>query len=127
MFFRTGSTGSTSSFFVGGLLVFFVKRFPVSFNLFVLLLLVTPCLVVAVQPCIEWIPIKGTLMQIWKSQCLLEFIWKYCTENFAFLILRIMELFTCKVCFLLKNRVLFKVFYCFCMLVNKHFANFTGK
>ena len=48
-------------FFVGGLLVFFVKRFPVSFNLFVLLLLVTPCLVVAVQPCIEWIPIKKML------------------------------------------------------------------
>ena len=31
----------------------------VSFNLFVLLFLVTPCLVVAVQPCMEWIPIKN--------------------------------------------------------------------
>ena len=34
------------------------NRFPVSCNLFVLLFLVTPCLVVAVQPCREWIPIK---------------------------------------------------------------------
>ena len=33
-------------------------RFPVCFNLFVLLFLVTPCLIVAVQPCMEKIPIK---------------------------------------------------------------------
>ena len=32
---------------------FFLKGFPVCFNLFVLLFLATPCLVVAVQPCIE--------------------------------------------------------------------------
>ena len=32
---------------------FFLIRFPVCFNLFVLLFLVTPCLVVAVQPCME--------------------------------------------------------------------------
>ena len=32
---------------------FFLKRFPVCFNLFVLLFLVTPCLVVAVQPCMK--------------------------------------------------------------------------
>ena len=32
---------------------FFLNRFPVCFNLFVLLFLVTPCLVVAVQPCME--------------------------------------------------------------------------
>ena len=31
----------------------FLKRFPVRFNLFVLLFRVTPCLVVAVQPCME--------------------------------------------------------------------------
>ena len=30
---------------------FFLNRFPVCFNLFVLLFLVTPCLVVVVQPC----------------------------------------------------------------------------
>ena len=29
------------------------KRFPVCFNLFVLLFLVTPCFVVAIQPCME--------------------------------------------------------------------------
>ena len=34
-----------------------LERFPVCFYLFVLLFLVTPCLLVAVQPCIEWIPI----------------------------------------------------------------------
>ena len=33
---------------------FFLKRFPVRFNICVLLFLVTPCLVVAVQPCKEW-------------------------------------------------------------------------
>ena len=32
---------------------FFLKRFPLCFNLFVLLLLVTPRLVVAVQPCMK--------------------------------------------------------------------------
>ena len=34
-------------------------RFPVCFTLFVLLFLVTPCLVVAVQSCMEWrTPVK---------------------------------------------------------------------
>ena len=37
---------------------FFLSRFPVFFNLYVLLFLVTPCLVVAIQSCMEWIPIK---------------------------------------------------------------------
>ena len=32
---------------------FFLNRFPVCLNLFVLLFLVTPCLVVAVQPCLH--------------------------------------------------------------------------
>ena len=41
---------------------------------------------------------KGTLMQIWKSLCMYLFIWKYYPENFAFLILRIIELYTRKVC-----------------------------
>ena len=35
----------------------FLNRFPVCFNFFVLLFLLTPCLVVAIQPCMEWIPI----------------------------------------------------------------------
>ena len=34
------------------------NRFPVWYNLYVLLFLLTPCLVVAVQPYMEWIPIK---------------------------------------------------------------------
>ena len=37
---------------------FFLKRFPGCFYLFVLLFLVTPCLVVAVWLCVEWISIK---------------------------------------------------------------------
>ena len=36
---------------------FLLKRFPICFNLFVLPFLITLCLVVAVQPCMEWIPI----------------------------------------------------------------------
>ena len=35
-----------------------LKKFRVCLNLFTLLLLGAPCLVVAVQPCIEWISIK---------------------------------------------------------------------
>ena len=42
--------------------------------------------------------LKGTLTPIWKSPCMFLFIWKYYSENFAFLILRILELFTRKVC-----------------------------
>ena len=38
--------------------------------------------------------LKGTLMQIWKSPFVFVFIWKQYSENFAFLILRINELFT---------------------------------
>ena len=36
---------------------FFLNRFLVFFNLYVLLFLVTRCLAVAVQPCMKWIPI----------------------------------------------------------------------
>ena len=36
---------------------FVLDRFPVYFNLFVLLFLIIPCLVVTVQSCMEWIPI----------------------------------------------------------------------
>ena len=36
---------------------------------------------------------KGTLMQIWKSSYMIVFIQKQYPENFAFLILRINELF----------------------------------
>ena len=59
---------------------FFPKRFHVCFNIFVLLFLVTPYLVVAVQPCMEWIPIKkiisfkGTLKQILKFPYMFMFI-----------------------------------------------------
>ena len=49
------------------LTVAFLNRFPVCCNLFLLLFFVTPCLVVAVQPCMEWVPIKKMLkfIKIW--------------------------------------------------------------
>ena len=40
---------------------FFLNRFLVCFSLFLLLLLVTPYFVVAVQPCMEWILISKKL------------------------------------------------------------------
>ena len=36
---------------------------------------------------------KGTLMQIWTRPYMFVLIWKQYTENFAFSILRILELF----------------------------------
>ena len=44
---------------------FFLKRFLVCFNHFVLLFRVTPCPVVAVQPCMEWIPIKKSILSVY--------------------------------------------------------------
>ena len=38
--------------------MFFLNRFSVSCNPFYASFLVTPCLVVAGQPCMAWIPIK---------------------------------------------------------------------
>ena len=42
--------------------------------------------------------LKGTLMQIWKSPYVFRFIQKKYPENFAFLILGILELYARKVC-----------------------------
>ena len=42
----------------GHLFRFFINRFPAGFNLFVLIFLLTPCLVVSLQPCSEWTPVK---------------------------------------------------------------------
>ena len=71
--------------------------------------------------------IKGTLMQIWKSSYMFAVIWKQNPENFAFLILIILELFAREVCIFLKKRLIFNIFYCFWMFVNKLFtrANFS--
>ena len=46
---------------------FFLNIFPICCNLFVLLFLVTPCLIVAVQPCMEWITIKKSGVHIISS------------------------------------------------------------
>ena len=56
-------------------------------------------------------------MQIWKSLHKFVFIWKQYPENIAFWILKMLELFTRKVCIFLQSRLLFNAFYCFCMFV----------
>ena len=47
--------------------------------------------------------LKGTLMQILKSPNMFVFIQKQYLENFAFLILKILELFTREYCKFLKK------------------------
>ena len=47
--------------------------------------------------------IKGILMQIWKSPYTFVFIWRWYPKSFAFLILRILELFARKICKCLKK------------------------
>ena len=47
----------------------------------------------AMQLRIRILDFKGTLMQIWKSHYMFLFIWMQYPEDFAFLILRILELF----------------------------------
>ena len=47
--------------------------------------------------------LKGTLMQILKSPNMFVFIQKQFLENFAFLILKILELFTREYCKFLKK------------------------
>ena len=42
--------------------------------------------------------VQGTLMQIWKSTYMFIFHTKIISENFTFLILIILELYTLKVC-----------------------------
>ena len=57
--------------------------------------------------------VKGTLVQIWKSPYIFVFIKKQYRENFAFLLLRILELFAVKFINLLKSRLIFNIFYSF--------------
>ena len=45
--------------------MFFLNRFPVCSNLFVVLFLVTSCVVVAAQPCMEWIKKKAKKTFVW--------------------------------------------------------------
>ena len=51
--------------------MFFLNRFSVSSNLFCASFLVTPCLVVTVQRCMEWIPIKKKNQRTTKGAYLL--------------------------------------------------------
>ena len=67
---------------------------------------------------------KVTLMQIWKFHYMLDSLWKQYPENLAVSILRILKLFSRKVCIFLKKQTTFlNIFYCFCMFVNKHFIH----
>ena len=68
--------------------------------------------------------IKDTLMQVWKSLYMFMFIWKQYPENFPFLILRILYI-TVKFVNFLKSRLIFNLFYCFWMFVNKLFTYLT--
>ena len=52
---------------------------------------------------------------------MLEFRLKQYSENFAFLILRIFELFTREVRIFLERCTTFYIFCCFCMFVNRYF------
>ena len=54
--------------------------------------------------------LKGALMPIGKSPYMFVYIQKQFPENFAYLILTILELFAREVC---KFRLIFNIFYCF--------------
>ena len=58
--------------------VYFLQfRFPVCFALFVLLSPETPCLVVGAQPCMEWIPIRKKILEVYLryTSSNLTYIW----------------------------------------------------
>ena len=58
--------------------VYFLQfRFPVCFTLFVLLSPETPCLVVGAQPCMEWIPIRKKILEVYLryTSSNLTYIW----------------------------------------------------
>ena len=61
-----------------------LKRFLVCFNLFLLLFRVTPCLVAALQSCMEWIPIKKrekVLSHGYNNSCSIEHLWTSAFEG----------------------------------------------
>ena len=60
----------SNRYLVTGNCRFFLNRFPVCFSV-VLLSLVTPYLVVPVQPCMEWTPIKKRLFMRWAERLVL--------------------------------------------------------
>ena len=62
--------------------MFFINRFPVCLNLFVFRFLVTTCLVVAVQPCMEWIPIKKKKSNIANS--MMVFTFSFADQKYPF-------------------------------------------
>ena len=63
---------------------FFLNRFPVCCNLFVLVFLLTPCLVVTVQPCMEWVPIKKNclILRLYLKVCMTP--WCFKSKNWWF-------------------------------------------
>ena len=76
-------------------------------------------------PSLHWCLLRSQLFGqrqnvLWHVCNVFVFIWKQYPEYFPFLILRILELFTHKVNFS-KHRLIFTLFYCFSMSVNKLF------
>ena len=68
--------------------------------------------------------LKDTLMQIGKSPYMFAFIQKQYPENLAFLVLTFLELFALEGKFVnfLTSRLIFNIFYCFWMFLNKLFT-----
>ena len=62
---------------------FLLNRLSVCCNLFVLHFLVIPCLIVAVQPCMEWIPVKKTYIVLFMVINILT-DWYYVVKCFCY-------------------------------------------
>ena len=83
--------------------MFFLKRFLVCFNLFVLLFLVTSCLIVAVQSCMEWIPILKKHISICDASETSVYVPNFTFRQFQWLVCILLVL---NVLFLLNDIVL---------------------
>ena len=94
---------------------FFLNIFSVCLNLFVILFLVTPCLVVAVRPCMEWIPILKKALTaftvLWN--CLKDYLcYKTILSHKIALDVQLMNFFIWR-----KNNISFLRYWDFCVFV----------
>ena len=71
--------------------------------------------------------VKGALMQIWKPPYMFVFKWNKYPENFAFLILRIVELYTGKVWEMFIYKYAETIEHAKINLLFKKNTNFTGE
>ena len=72
---------------------------------------------------IEWISV---LIRWVLFECPLLKVLTIVDLKISLYILAHIKIIPVKFVFFLKNRLIFNIIYCFCMFVNKHFANFTG-